>query len=535
MKNDLVSIIIPTLNEAENISNCLKSIKKQNYKNLEIIVIDNHSTDKTTTIVRKFTQTVYKRGPERSSQRNYGASKAKGKYLMFLDADMEITQNLISEAVIKTQNGKFIIAFPEDSKGQTFWGKAIAFERGFYKNEKVISAARFYPKELFFKLGGFNKELVAGEDWDLSQRAQKAGYRLQFTQNSLIHHETVQSLQEIIAKKAYYLDNISKYAKKHPQRFKKQSSPRYRSSIFLKNWPRFISKPHLALGFVTLKTIIWLNWKMHPQKIRDGLKKDLAKLYWNTNPYINSSIQFSKDTQNYSWMKFIKEKSKTSKAILDVGCAEGSRLNQLYKKASRFGLDYSAKAIKVGTKKYKDLKLLNADAEKMPFANNYFDLVFTAYTIEHLQNPEKVIDEMIRVAKKGGIIVFVGPNYGSPLIPTPLLKGPRFIKIFRVFLLEIRYLLYPNNKNLGWKQIEPKISKNFISDDDSVNQPYLNSLIRYVRKKDLTVNLALSGWLEAQIASKYKEILFSLLRISKILNFYPFKYWGPTIFLVCKK
>src|SRR4030042_3435989 len=187
---------------------------------------------------------------------------------------------------------------------------------------------------------------------------------------------------------------------------------------------------------------------------KETLKNKLAKDYWNKKVYIDTSIQFSLDTKNSFWMKILKEKSKTAQKILDVGCSEGSRLNQLNKKSQLFGLDYSKNAIKVGQKKYKNIKLISGDAEKMAFPDSYFDLVYTAYTIEHLTNPKKVIAEMIRVTKKGGSIAFIGPNFGSPLIPTPILKGPRMLKIFRVVVIEIKHLLGLNNGQLEWKQVK---------------------------------------------------------------------------------
>jgi glycosyltransferase involved in cell wall biosynthesis len=79
----LVSIIITTKNEEKNIGNCLESILRnielKDYRNIEIIVVDNNSTDQTKEIARKYTKKVYKFGPERSAQRNLGAKKARGK------------------------------------------------------------------------------------------------------------------------------------------------------------------------------------------------------------------------------------------------------------------------------------------------------------------------------------------------------------------------------------------------------------------------------------------------------------------------
>ena len=76
-----ISVVITTKNEQQNIENCLKSIKNQNYPQdkIEIIGVDNSWGDRTKEIARKYTDKVYNFGPERSAQRNFGVEKSKWK------------------------------------------------------------------------------------------------------------------------------------------------------------------------------------------------------------------------------------------------------------------------------------------------------------------------------------------------------------------------------------------------------------------------------------------------------------------------
>src|SRR3989344_2303125 len=96
-----VSIVITTKNEEGFIGKCLESLKEQTYPQdkLEIIVVDNFSTDKTIKIAKKYTDNVFQTGPERSAQRNYGHQQAKGKYLLYLDADMVVSPKVITQCV----------------------------------------------------------------------------------------------------------------------------------------------------------------------------------------------------------------------------------------------------------------------------------------------------------------------------------------------------------------------------------------------------------------------------------------------------
>ena len=98
----LVSVIITTKNEEKNIENCLLSVTDQEFPKdrLEIIVVDNNSSDATKKIAAQYSDKVFDKGPERSAQRNYGAEVASGRYMLYLDADMILSKTVVSECVV---------------------------------------------------------------------------------------------------------------------------------------------------------------------------------------------------------------------------------------------------------------------------------------------------------------------------------------------------------------------------------------------------------------------------------------------------
>ncbi len=106
-----ISIIIPTKNESHNLPLLLRSIVLSKTKPKEVIIVDNHSTDNTLKIAQQYMSKnlkitnykLFKKGPERSPQKNFGAQKATGTHLFFLDADMELSEDLLKEL---TQLGK---------------------------------------------------------------------------------------------------------------------------------------------------------------------------------------------------------------------------------------------------------------------------------------------------------------------------------------------------------------------------------------------------------------------------------------------
>jgi len=221
MNCPLISVIIPTRNSGQTIDACLKSIKKQSYKNVEIIVIDNNSSDDTKKIAKAYGY-VFDKGPERSAQRNYGAKKSKGNFLLFIDSDMILSKNVLKSCIIKSKNVGGII-IPEKSIGIGFFAKVKAFERSFYIGNDLIEAARFFPRKTFFNFKGYDESISGGgEDWDLPLRIKKAGNKIERIKDLIIHNEGRLSLINLMKKKFYYSKTISKYIKKHPDVAKQQ-------------------------------------------------------------------------------------------------------------------------------------------------------------------------------------------------------------------------------------------------------------------------------------------------------------------------
>lgn len=267
-KNLLVSVIIATKNEEEDIGRCIKSIKDQSLR-CEIIVVDNFSSDQTVGIAKKLGAKVILEGEERSKQRNTGARLAKGKWILFLDADMEASSSLIRECINLTKESFFtpMVVIPEVSIGETFWGKALALERNCYRGPSWILAARFFPRKIFLKEKGYDEFLNAGEDWDISQRLESLGVPLLMAKKSVIyHHESKDSLFRLLKKESYYIKSIIKYAKKHPIPFSYQGSLLYRGLIWVRVWKELSKQPLLTLAFITYKFIVWLMWKYYWNK-----------------------------------------------------------------------------------------------------------------------------------------------------------------------------------------------------------------------------------------------------------------------------
>lgn len=272
-----VSVVVCTKNEEQNIGRCLESLLGQDYPkgDLEVIVVDNGSTDKTKSIARQYTEKVYCLADEvdlssvknfRGAQLNFGVSKASGDAIFYPDADMTFDEGLIEGAVDLLREHEALYV-PEVVCGRGLFGKIRSFERGFY-NATCIDAVRFVKKSVFEAIGGFDeKNIVFGfDDWDFTKTLKKKGCRLGTTVKKLYHHEEELTLRLYIAKKRDYAKTFESYIKKWGKDdpdVSLQFSPWYRVvGIFVREggWRKLLSKPHLALGMFCLRVLVGISF-----------------------------------------------------------------------------------------------------------------------------------------------------------------------------------------------------------------------------------------------------------------------------------
>lgn len=254
--NGLVSVIITTKNEESVIETLLQSIKRQSYKRFEIIVVDNSSTDKTKQIAKKYTKLVFNKGPERSAQRNFGVKKSKGKYVLVLDADMELSKSVLQQCVSVLNENQSVgaLVIPEKSIGQGFWSRCKAFEREFYVGEESIEAARFFRKGIFEQFGGYDTSINGPEDWDLPLRMKKGGVKIGRISSFILHNERKVSLFRLARKKFYYGTHALGYLKRHPEMVTTQGNLLFRP-VFFKKWKRLVCNPVMVAGMLAMRSI----------------------------------------------------------------------------------------------------------------------------------------------------------------------------------------------------------------------------------------------------------------------------------------
>ncbi len=254
----IVSVGITTKNEEKNIENCIQSLENQTWKDIELIVVDNFSEDKTAEIAARLGAKVYFKGNERSAQRNYGIKVATGKYLLYLDADMILNPDLIKECVAMLENDLADALYvPERIVGEGFWIEIRDFERSFYTGT-VIDAVRFLKRQLFLDVGGFDESLSGPEDWDFDRKVRLIG-RVGIVGVPLYHNEGKFNAGRYLKKKGYYSASIQKYVSKWGAsdiEVLRQTGARYRLfGVFVEKgkWKKLFRHPILAIGMYLLR------------------------------------------------------------------------------------------------------------------------------------------------------------------------------------------------------------------------------------------------------------------------------------------
>lgn len=176
----MLSIIIPTLNEEEYLPILLRSIKKQAYKDYEIIVADAGSTDKTLEIAKNHGCKITG-GGHPGKGRNMGAERAKGDLLLFLDADAELPRKFLIRFLNECERRQLDIAgcaLKIKSRKKIYRLIEKLYRSYFTSTQKFYPHATnciFIKTSLHEAIGGFDEKILLGEDFMYVRAAAKQG------------------------------------------------------------------------------------------------------------------------------------------------------------------------------------------------------------------------------------------------------------------------------------------------------------------------------------------------------------------------
>ena len=223
--DELVSVIIPTYNRKNTIMKATKSVLNQTYKNIEVIIVDDASTDGTENLFKenidkrvRFYRYTENKGA--CYARNYGVEHANGRYIAFQDSDDEWLDEKIEKQLkyLKQKNADFVFCgMNRTSKNKKFYYP----ERGFDNNKdafiQILDANRastqtMLMKKEIFETIKFDILFKRFQDWDFALQVAKNGYKMYYLEEALVDSEVQANSISLNGKTAdAFLTLINKY------------------------------------------------------------------------------------------------------------------------------------------------------------------------------------------------------------------------------------------------------------------------------------------------------------------------------------
>lgn len=249
-----VSIVVPTKNVERTLDRCLRSIRESDHPDIELIVVDNYSTDRTVSIAEKYADIVQSAGPERSAQRNLGYELATGDWIVWIDSDMILSPRVISDCLDVAVNERAdAVSIPEISIGPGFWTSCRALERSCYLDDASLFNPRFLSRGTLERIGGFVQQMSGPEDAHLRIALNHHGIKCAMAREFIAHDEGRLTLSSIVSKRIYYGRSLPVFAEANPGAMRQQGKSTLRA--FWRHRRDLARRPLAASGVLVMRTV----------------------------------------------------------------------------------------------------------------------------------------------------------------------------------------------------------------------------------------------------------------------------------------
>lgn len=260
--SELVSVIIPAYNGDRYLTEAIDSVLQQSYSNIEIIVVDDGSTDQTQQHLRSYgsrIRSIYQTNQGVAAARNCGFQLAQGKYVAFLDQDDVLLPDKIALQVDCFQSNlkvgivhsgwRLVDAeknFLSDIKP---WQDAPILDlAGWFKRMPVLLSAMLFRRSWLVKVGKFDSRFIQACDLDLVQRLVLLGCETAWVQQVVVlyrQHDRNDSLNTLIQAKECWEVRQQGFAFDLPATVRAIESECYYHTLVWIGW-RLFHTGHLA-------------------------------------------------------------------------------------------------------------------------------------------------------------------------------------------------------------------------------------------------------------------------------------------------
>lgn len=427
IRNNKISVVIPTYNSWQTLKECIKSIQNQTLVPSEIIIVDNASIDGTSEKVKidfpevKLISLKINTGVTGGRNKGIEESSRWSDYVLFFDHDMVANKNMIEELVRVSQLDKKVgivtpkIFYWEDRKriwaagtGINLWTGQILFrggrDVGQYEREEevqVAPAVLLAKREVINQLKLFdNRYFTTYEDTDFCFRARKAGFKVFYAPKAKAFHKIPSEPKEEsirLLSRAYWVGrNRILFMKDFGNNF----------YIFLVFLPIFIIY-YLRLALVHKRFPAWI-------KLIQGIFVGFTEVAFSKKSIFTGERPSLSDMEGQHLAKYdFALKFCRGKNILEIGCGSGYGSEYLaengVKKITAFDIDSQAINYAIKNSTHDNVVFRQGDAQTLVLKEK-FDVVVSFEVIEHLKDAEKLLELTKKVLKKKGVFILSTPN-----------------------------------------------------------------------------------------------------------------------------
>lgn len=269
-QTQLVSVVIPTYNHAHFLDRAIRSVLDQTYKNVEVLVIDNHSQDNTDEVVFGFSDSrirllkIHNHGVI-SASRNLGIQQSKGELVAFLDSDDLWYPNKLERCLDKFEQGYDFVCHGERWVGEgrdrnVYYGpeSRATYDALLFEGNCISTSAAIVRRSQLISVEGFreNQDIVTAEDYDLWLRLAGNGCRIGFVHEILgeylIHagsqsSAVIRNMNAVLQVVKWHFSKIQQVGALHFMRFRRREAIVYYSGArglqdagqYNEAWPYF--------------------------------------------------------------------------------------------------------------------------------------------------------------------------------------------------------------------------------------------------------------------------------------------------------
>ncbi|ATW24922.1 mycofactocin biosynthesis glycosyltransferase MftF [Candidatus Formimonas warabiya] len=296
-----VTVIIPVRNRPEDIRDCLSSLGNLDYpkEKLEIIVVDDASTDDTAGVIREFGVKLVShdvcKGP--GACRNRGGEAASGEILAFLDSDCTVSPSWLKEMVrffslpgIGAMGG-FVAGYYqssavdryEDAFSSLNMGKRVLFESNAASMFYVPTCNFLVRREVFREIQGFQPQMQVGEDVDFCWRLRNAGHHLLYVPTGVVFHKHRNLFRKMLKRRFDYGTSEPDLYRRHGEKKKILPCPLYQGISLILVFGALLSRSVLPLGLIPV--LFYLDFRKKKKAV------DAYLLPFHTRSIILSTIR----------------------------------------------------------------------------------------------------------------------------------------------------------------------------------------------------------------------------------------------------